>query len=145
MAPLRRLVTLRRGARTNMGLSARGLVKTPRNRFELRSQAKNGVNGWEHPVYGDNMNTRITLDSAGRVVIPKGLREELHLQPGDELDLEASDEQITLRPVREAPPLSKEQGIWVFRTGHPLPASATDDVLQRGRRGRDRENLGRGK
>ena len=88
------------------------------------------------------MNTRITLDSAGRVVIPKGLREELHLQPGDELDLEASNEQITLRPVREAPPLSKERGVWVFRTGHPLPASATDDVLQGSRRDRDRENLG---
>jgi len=39
----------------------------------------------------------------------------------------------------------KEQGVWVFRTGRPLPASATDDVLQRSRRDRDRENLGPGK
>ena len=111
----------------------------------MLGRAENGVDDWGHPVYGDSMNTRITLDSAGRVVIPKGLREELHLQPGDELDLEASDEQITLRPVRETPPLSKERGVWVFRTGHPLPASATDDVLQRSRRDRDRENLGPGK
>ncbi len=88
------------------------------------------------------MNARLTLDSAGRVVIPKGLRDELHLQPGDELDLETSGEHITLKPVREVPPLSKEQGVWVFRTGHPLPASATDDALQRVRRERDGDNLG---
>lgn len=86
------------------------------------------------------MTARITLDSAGRVVIPKGLRDELHLEPGDELDLEASGEQITLRPVRQTPPLSKEQGVWVFRTGQPLPASATNESLQSTREERDRNN-----
>ena len=64
------------------------------------------------------------------------------LQPGDELDLETCGEQITRRPVRQTAPLAKEQGVWVFRTGHPLPASATDDALQRIRRNRDRDNLG---
>ena len=44
------------------------------------------------------MNARLTLDSAGRVVTPKGLREELHLRPGDELDLETAGQEITLRP-----------------------------------------------
>ena len=43
------------------------------------------MNDWVHPVYGDIMNGRLTLDSAGRVVIPKGLRDALHLGPGDEL------------------------------------------------------------
>ena len=62
-------------------------------------------------------------------------------QPGDELDLEMSGEQMTLRPVRETAPLAKEQGVWVFRTGHPLLASATDNALQRIRRNRDRDNL----
>jgi AbrB family looped-hinge helix DNA binding protein len=91
------------------------------------------------------MTARLTLDSAGRVVIPKGLRDQLHLQPGDELDLEASGEEITLRLVRETPPLSKEQGVWVFRTGRPLLASVTDEVLQQTRRERDLDNLGSGK
>ena len=88
------------------------------------------------------MNARLTLDSAGRVVIPKGLREELHLQPGDELDIETTGEQITLRPVRETPPLTKEHGVWVFRIGKPLPASATDDTLRTLRDERDQGNLG---
>jgi AbrB family looped-hinge helix DNA binding protein len=87
------------------------------------------------------MNARLTLDSAGRIVIPKGLREELHLEPGDALDLETLGEQITLRPVRESVPLSKEQGVWVFRTGHPLPATATDETLRRIREERDQQNL----
>ncbi len=46
------------------------------------------------------MSTRLTIDKAGRVVIPKPLREELHLEPGDALELERAGEQITLRPVR---------------------------------------------
>jgi AbrB family looped-hinge helix DNA binding protein len=90
------------------------------------------------------MNTRLTIDKAGRVVIPKPLREELHLEPGDALDMETAGEQITLRPVRGTGPLAKEHGVWVFRSGQPLPASATDDMLRQIREERDLANLGRG-
>jgi AbrB family looped-hinge helix DNA binding protein len=88
------------------------------------------------------MNSHLTIDKAGRVVIPKPLREELHLEPGDTLEMESVGEQITLRPVRGTAPLSKEHGVWVFRAGQPLPASATDDMLQQIREDRDLENLG---
>jgi AbrB family looped-hinge helix DNA binding protein len=88
------------------------------------------------------MTTRLTIDKAGRVVIPKQLREELHLEAGDALEMESAGEQITLRPVRGTGPLTQEQGVWVFRTGIPLPAAATDDVLQRIREERDVSNLG---
>jgi AbrB family looped-hinge helix DNA binding protein len=91
------------------------------------------------------MNTRLTMDRAGRVVIPKPLREELNLEPGDSLEMESSGEQITLRPVRGTGPLTKELGVWVFRTGRPLPASATDDMLQQIRKERDLVNLGKKK
>lgn len=89
------------------------------------------------------MNTRLTIDKAGRVVIPKHLREELRLEPGDSLDLENVGEQITLRPVRGTGPLTKEQGVWIFRSGEPLPASATDHLLESIREERDLENLGK--
>jgi AbrB family looped-hinge helix DNA binding protein len=51
------------------------------------------------------MKTRVTIDKAGRVVIPKPLREELQLEPGDSLEMESAGEQITLRPVRGTRPL----------------------------------------
>jgi AbrB family looped-hinge helix DNA binding protein len=87
------------------------------------------------------MNTRLTIDSAGRVVLPKPLRDELALGPGDSLELESAGEQITLRPVRAVTPLSKEKGVWVFRTGQPLAASVTDSVLRDVREDRDRHDL----
>jgi AbrB family looped-hinge helix DNA binding protein len=89
------------------------------------------------------MNTRLIIDKAGRVVIPKPLREKLQLEPGDTLELESVGEQITLRPVRGTSPLTKEHGIWVFHSGQPLPASATDDMLDLLREQRDLANLGK--
>jgi AbrB family looped-hinge helix DNA binding protein len=89
------------------------------------------------------MNTRLTIDKVGRVVIPKPLREELHLEPGDSVEMETAGDQITPRPVRGTGPLCKEHGVWVFHSGQPLPASATDEILEQIRRERDLENLGR--
>jgi AbrB family looped-hinge helix DNA binding protein len=90
------------------------------------------------------MTTRLTIDKAGRVVIPKPLREELHLEPGDSLEMESTGEQIMLRPIRGTGPLTKEHGVWVFHSGQPLPASATDEMLQLIREERDVANLGNG-
>jgi AbrB family looped-hinge helix DNA binding protein len=90
------------------------------------------------------MNARLVMDKAGRVVIPKPLREELQLEPGDALELESGGEQITLRPARGTGPLRNEHGIWVLHTGEPLPVSATDDLLRQIREERDLANLGDG-
>lgn len=90
------------------------------------------------------MNTRLIIDKAGRVVIPKPVRDELHLEPGDALEMESAGEEITLRPVRGTGPLVKEHGVWVFHAGQPLPASATDEMLHQIREERDRSNIGNG-
>ena len=90
------------------------------------------------------MDIRLIIDKAGRVVIPKPLREELRLEPGDALEMKSAGEEITLRPVRGTGPLSKERGVWVFRTGAPLPASVADAVLRKVRAERDAANLGSG-
>lgn len=91
------------------------------------------------------MSTRLIIDKAGRVVIPKPLREQLHLEPGDALEMESTGEQITLRPLRGTGPLTKEKGVWVFHAGQPLSASATDEMLRQIREERDLANLGKGK
>ena len=88
------------------------------------------------------MNARLTIDKAGRVVIPKPLRDALQLEAGDALELQSAGEEITLRPVRGSGPLTQEKGIWVFRSGEPLTSKSTDEMLERIRRERDRDNLG---
>jgi len=59
----------------------------------------------------------IYLDKAGRVVLPKDLRDKLRLEAGDELLVEETDEQIVLRPVRAQATLKKERGVWVYQGG----------------------------
>ena len=50
------------------------------------------------------MNTRLVMDKAGRVVIPKPLREELRLEPGDALELEsAGSTSLCVRPAATGP------------------------------------------
>jgi AbrB family looped-hinge helix DNA binding protein len=86
------------------------------------------------------MRTKLTLDKAGRVILPQPLRDELQLAAGDTLELESRGEQITLRPVRGGAPLQKERGIWVYRTGRALTAATTDQTLRQIRQERDRKN-----
>ena len=76
------------------------------------------------------MNSKVTLDRAGRVVLPKSLRDEMRLSPGDTLDLTVKGDEVTLRPRRGTTPLQKERGVWVFRTGKPLTADATEETLR---------------
>jgi AbrB family looped-hinge helix DNA binding protein len=88
------------------------------------------------------MRGKVTLDRAGRVVLPKTLRDELRLSPGDTLDLTVKGDEVTLRPRRGATPLQKERGVWVFRTGEPLAAGETEETLRNIRAERQRQNTG---
>ncbi len=87
------------------------------------------------------MTAKLRLDKAGRVVLPKPVRDELELAPGDTLELESCGEQITLRPVRVITPLRKERGVWVYRTGEKLPASVADETIRQIREERARAAL----
>lgn len=61
------------------------------------------------------MTANLTLDKAGRLVLPKPLRDRMQLVPGTVLQLESEGESITLRPVRPKATLAKEHGIWVYQ------------------------------
>jgi AbrB family looped-hinge helix DNA binding protein len=87
------------------------------------------------------MTTTVTIDKAGRVVLPKPFRAELGLQAGDTLELVREGERLTLRPIRGRAPLKKEHGVWVFHGGSPVSARMTDEVLVRERSRRDRRIL----
>jgi AbrB family looped-hinge helix DNA binding protein len=89
------------------------------------------------------MITTATMDKAGRVVLPKPVRDELQLGPGDSLELEVSEDRIILRPERGKGRIYKKQGMWVFDSGEPLTAEVVDKTLRRVRDERDRRNLGK--
>jgi len=88
------------------------------------------------------MNTELTLDKGGRVVLPKSLRDRLELQPGDRLEVETAGDQILLKPVRLASPLRKDRGVWVYRTGAKISQADADRTLDRARADRDAEVIG---
>jgi len=59
-------------------------------------------------IYG----MRIKIDKAGRIVLPKPVRERLHLRAGAELELEHRSEGLSLKPVERGPSMVLEKGIW---------------------------------
>lgn len=77
----------------------------------------------------------VTIDKAGRIVIPKEVRDELGLEAGETLALESEGGRVTLRPVRGGAPLQKKAGVWVFHGGKPL---SLDEANQLVRDARDR-------
>jgi AbrB family looped-hinge helix DNA binding protein len=91
------------------------------------------------------MNTTLSVDKAGRIVLPKPVREELQLSPGDSLELELSEDCIVLRPARTKPRLYKKQGIWVLHTGSPMSAADVRGTLRKVRQEREERFLGKRK
>jgi AbrB family looped-hinge helix DNA binding protein len=88
------------------------------------------------------MTARLTLDKAGRVVIPKRLRDELHLSSGDSLEIESHGDECILRPVREEATMFKKDGMWVIKTGKPLTVEDVNAVIESVREERHRQILG---
>jgi AbrB family looped-hinge helix DNA binding protein len=92
--------------------------------------------------YNGIMNTTLTLDKAGRIVLPKPVRDELQLSPGDALEVESSEEQIVLRPARGRGHMKKESGVWVYDSGEALSAETVQKTMGKVRDQRQRKALG---
>lgn len=94
----------------------------------------NGNSQWYNPY----VKAIVPIDKAGRLVLPKAIRDELRIGPGDSLEIESEDDRLTLQPVRVRPGLSKERGVWVYRSGTPVDTSIPALIDQeRERRMRD--------
>jgi AbrB family looped-hinge helix DNA binding protein len=89
----------------------------------------------------------VEIDKAGRIVVPKKLRDELHLTPGTRLKIERAGDTVMLMP-------SSDEAHLVIENGTPLifPADRTNvpivtnemvtELIVQGRRERERRFLG---
>lgn len=71
---------------------------------------------------------RTTIDKAGRLVVPKALREALGLRAGDPLDIEERDGRLEIDAVPTPMRLVERGGHWVAVTQEDLPPLSRDLV-----------------
>jgi len=76
-------------------------------------------------VYG----MELWIDKAGRVVVPKPLRERLGFKPGTELQAVERPEGVLLKRIEQRPSLVKVDGLWVHQ-GQAEPGANWDRTLE---------------
>jgi len=72
---------------------------------------------------------RSTIDSGGRVVIPKPIRQRLGLEPGTVVDISEHDGHIELAPAAASIRLVSVAGVLVATSTEELPP-LTDDIVR---------------
>ncbi|MDB6112949.1 MAG: Antitoxin VapB40 [Pedosphaera sp.] len=74
----------------------------------------------------------IPIDQAGRIVLPKHVRQELSIKPGDLLKVSVHDAGVTLTPNKEATGLVRKGKALVFSTtgDDTLGADSVNQLLQ---------------
>ncbi len=84
------------------------------------------------------MSEIVTIDDAGRIVLPKSLREKFRLQGGDKLSLETVGDHMELKPLEKAEEQAviKKGGLLVVAaSGEPCDAADAVRVEREERRG----------
>jgi AbrB family looped-hinge helix DNA binding protein len=80
---------------------------------------------------------KVALDAAGRLVVPKSLRQALGLKPGQALEIRAGDGRLEIE-ISPTPMRLKKRGKGVVAVPDtalpPLTAEQVRDVLERIRR-----------
>jgi AbrB family looped-hinge helix DNA binding protein len=80
---------------------------------------------------------KIAMDSAGRIVVPKALRQALDLKPGQPLEIRAGDGRLEIEVAPTPLKLQKRGKSVVAVPSAPLPTLTADEVratLERVRR-----------
>jgi len=82
------------------------------------------------------MNATVEIDKAGRIVVPKKLRDALHLTPGTRLRVERSGDKLMLEQDYPESRLEIVDGLWVMTGGPRLDAVDVNTLIdeQRERR-----------
>jgi AbrB family looped-hinge helix DNA binding protein len=87
----------------------------------------------------------VPIDKAGRVVLPKQVREELAINPGDLLKISIHGSEVTLSPTREASGFIRRGHALVFSAGKAdFLDNETVETVRADERGNLLNNLTRG-
>ena len=83
-------------------------------------------------------NETIQMDKAGRVVLPKPLREQFNLLPGDKLRLSVEGNGFRLEPADAGGELVRKGSVLVFTGGfaEPITTAKVNELIEQDREGR---------
>jgi len=79
--------------------------------------------------YGIINGMEIKIDKAGRIVVPKPLRERLGFKPDTELEAIEQPEGVLLKRVAQRPSMVKVDGLWVHQ-GSAEPGANWEGILK---------------
>jgi len=88
------------------------------------------------------MNATVEIDKAGRIVVPKKLRDDLHLVPGTRLRIERSGDRLVFEPAISEPQLIMKDGMWVV-SGGQITVEDVNELIRQGYAERQARNTGR--
>ena len=78
---------------------------------------------------------RTTIDAAGRIVVPKALREQLGLKAGLELEVDAVDGRLEVAVLSRVTVERGPHGLrFAAHVAEPLNAEEVRGIVERGRR-----------
>jgi AbrB family looped-hinge helix DNA binding protein len=77
----------------------------------------------------------LQMDKAGRVVLPKPLRDRFNLLPGDKLRLSVEGNSFRLEPTRAGGKLVREGSVLVFSGGfaEPMTTEKVNEMIRQER------------
>ena len=67
-------------------------------------------------VFGIVNGMELKIDKAGRIVVPKPLREQLGFKPDMELEAIEQPDGVLLKRVQQRPSMVKVDGLWVHQS-----------------------------
>lgn len=73
------------------------------------------------------MNATVDIDKAGRIVVPKKMRDAMHLRAGDRLSVECTGESLVFAPEAKSRGLYRDRGWLVYDSGVSL---STEESLR---------------
>jgi AbrB family looped-hinge helix DNA binding protein len=80
-------------------------------------------------AYGSANGMKLRIDKAGRVVVPKSLRERLRFTPDTELEAIELPQGVLLKRAEQLPSMVKVDGLWIHQ-GSAEPGANWERIVE---------------